>query len=173
MRKMNIRYTCLNDLEQICAIYAYAREQMRKSGNPNQWNSHYPSIEILKEDIRNQNSYVILDQNDIIAVFTFILGDDPTYAKIEHGAWLNNQAYGTIHRIASSGKKQGMFHCCLSFCRSKIDNIRIDTHACNYTMQHLLMHSGFQKCGQIYTQDGSPRIAYQLSNSNTASTPSS
>lgn len=167
---MNIRHTTLDDLEQILVIYAYAREQMRLAGNPNQWDQHYPSLEILKKDIINKNSYVILDHTDIIAVFTFIIGDDPTYAFIENGNWLNSRTYGTIHRIASSGKRKGIFAYCLSFCLSKISNIRIDTHACNYKMQHLLQMNGFQKCGQIYTQDGSPRIAYQLESSNTAST---
>ena len=31
-------------------------------------------------------------------------------------------------------------------------------------MQHLIERSGFTRCGIVYMEDGSPRIAYQLSN---------
>ncbi len=40
--------------------------------------------------------------------FAFILGEDPTYQQID-GAWLNDQPYGTIHRIAGNGKIKGTF----------------------------------------------------------------
>ena len=36
-----------------------------------------------------------------------------------------------------------------------------DTHADNAVMQRLLEGAGFVRCGIIYTDDGSPRIAYQ------------
>lgn len=160
---MKIRNSALNDLDNILSIYAYAREQMRLSGNPDQWGENNPSLETVKNDILNRNSYVILDDDNtgIIAVFAFIPGDDPTYQRIENGCWLNHDDYWTIHRIASSGKKRGIFRCCMQFCESMAANIRIDTHSCNHTMQHLLESYGFQKCGQIYVADGSPRIAYQ------------
>ena len=50
---------------------------------------------------------------------------------------------------------------CLSFCETKISNIRVDTHNDNKIMQYLLEKHGYQKCGIIYVKDGSPRIAYQ------------
>lgn len=40
-------------------------------------------------------------------------------------------------------------------------SIRIDTHADNKTMQHLIEADGFTRCGIIYIADGTPRIAYQ------------
>lgn len=167
MTMMKIRKSTPDDLERILCIYAYARRQMKLAGNPDQWKDHYPSLEIVKKDIYNGCSYVMEDPvsrgqvPDIVAVFAFLFGDDPTYQRIEHGSWLNNEPYGTIHRIASSGRRKGVLRCCLSFCEAKAANIRIDTHDCNHIMQHLLESSGYQKCGQIYVADGSPRIAYQ------------
>lgn len=158
---MKIRKATPKDIDKILAIYEYAREQMRLTGNPNQWKQNYPSLEIVKNDIQNGSSYVVTDGSEIIAVFAFIIGEEPTYKQIENGTWLNNDAYGTLHRIASSGKQKGIFRFCISFCESKMSNIRVDTHACNHIMQHLLESSGYQKCGQIYITDGSPRIAYQ------------
>lgn len=160
---MYIRKTTSDDLQKVLSIYAYAREQMKLSGNASQWGDDRPSAELIRADIQNKNSYVILtaDTEEIAAVFTFIIGNDPTYARIENGSWLNDDVYGTIHRIASSGKQKGVLRHCLAFCEAKVPNIKIDTHEHNHIMQHLLESSGYQKCGRIYVDDGSPRIAYQ------------
>ena len=159
---MTIRKATFEDMDKILVIYEYAREQMRLSENPSQWGNHYPSLEIVQKDIENGNSYVITDEADeICAVFVFIIGDDPTYKNIENGNWLNDDAYGTIHRVASSGKQKGVLRVCLQYCESKMPNVRVDTHENNRIMQHLLERSGYQKCGIIYVADGKPRIAYQ------------
>lgn len=42
--------------------------------------------------------------------------------------------------------------------------MRIDTHENNKVMQHLIKKNGFQECGIIYVEDGSPRIAYEKYN---------
>ncbi len=157
---VNVRKTRIADLNTVSEIYAFAREFMRKNGNPKQWYNSYPEREIIISDIENGVSYVIENNNEIFGVFTFIVGDDPTYNIIK-GKWLNNKPYGTIHRIASNNKIKGVINYCLDFCKSKINNIRIDTHNDNLIMQHLLEKNDFIKCGIIYLQDGSPRIAYQ------------
>ncbi len=188
---MNIRKATTDDIRQILQIYAYARTQMKRSGNPGQWKDSYPALEIIEQDIQNGTSYVIEDtaqaeaESEIAAVFVLIHGDDPTYRRIENGSWLNHEPYAAVHRIASSGKRKGILRCCLSFCEARAANIRIDTHADNHIMQHLLESSGYCKCGRIYVADGSPRIAYQkktdvplyessaCGNNKAASTPSS
>ncbi len=157
---MNIRKTAFGDLTIVSEIYSFARDFMRKKGNPKQWNNGYPDEEIIISDIKKGVSYVIENNNEIFGVFTFIAGNDPTYEIIQ-GEWLNNKPYGTIHRIASSNKINGILNYCLDFCKLKIDNIRIDTHKDNLIMQHLLEKNGFIKCGIIVCDDGTPRIAYQ------------
>ena len=156
---MNIRNTNLEDLKDVMKIYEHARIQMKLNGNPNQWKDNLPKEETIKEDIKNKNSYVIYNENKILGVFTFIIGMDKTYEYIE-GSWLNNELYGTIHRIASNNIEKQIFEKCLSFCEEKIKNIRIDTHNDNKIMQHLIEKNNFKKCGTIYVEDGSPRIAY-------------
>lgn len=158
---IRIRKAALGDIEEIAEIYAYAREAMRRAGNPGQWGQHYPPRQIIEADILNGNSYVVTDKGVIGAVFVFVVGQDPTYQRIENGEWLNQDAYGTIHRMAGNGRIKGVFRLCQQFCESKISNIRADTHKCNVIMQRLLERSGYQRCGQIYVADGSPRIAYQ------------
>ncbi len=159
--QMTIRHTTPADYGRIQEIYAYAREQMRQAGNPSQWGHNRPSGETLLQDIQNGQSHVLEEKGQICGVFTFIIGEDPTYRIIEQGQWLNAAPYGTIHRIAANGTGKGIFRECLAYCLAQIPNIRIDTHRDNAAMRHLLEKHGFRKCGVIYVEDGSPRIAYQ------------
>ena len=65
-----------------------------------------------------------------------------------------------IHRIAGIGG--GIFTDALDFCRRKTNHIRIDTHHDNKPMQHVVEKAGFSRRGIIYVDDGTPRIAYEL-----------
>lgn len=157
---MEIRKSVMEDLEEILGVYAYAREVMKRTGNPNQWKDTNPKRETIVLDIENGNHYTVWEDGQICGVFSFIIGEDSTYSYIE-GEWLNDEIYGTVHRVASSGKKKGVLDEILHFCESKISNVRIDTHDDNKIMQHLLDKNGYKECGIIYVQDGSPRWAYQ------------
>ena len=160
MMRINIRHTEIENLEAVMGIYAYARAQMKANGNPHQWGDTSPAETVIKSDIQNRNSYVFEQDGVPCGVFTFIIGEDPTYRTIE-GQWKCDGVYGTIHRIAGNGRARGVFRHCLKFCESKISNLRIDTHRDNHIMQHLIEKYGFERCGIIYIADGSPRIAYQ------------
>jgi hypothetical protein len=158
---MKIRYTTKEDLPAAMEIYAYAREQMKRNGNPNQWGDSRPTVETIAKDIQRNVSFLIFDEDEICGIFTFITGEDPTYAVIEDGQWLNDEPYGVIHRIASNGRRKGIMDAALAYCESRIGNIRIDTHRDNRIMQHLLEKHAYVRCGTIYVDDGTPRIAYQ------------
>jgi len=158
---MEIRLTALEEIDTVMNIYANARLFMRKNGNLNQWVNGYPGLELIKNDILNGNSYVCIDCSQVVGVFSFIQGIDPTYLKIYEGEWLNDGPYGVVHRIASTSHKKGVASYCLNWCLSKCKNLRIDTHRDNVVMQNLLTKNGFLKCGIIYLEDGSERLAYQ------------
>lgn len=151
----------MEDRPRVMEIYAIAREFMRKSGNPTQWSDSYPARELLLSDIERGVSYVMINDETIVATFVFIVGADPTYTSIE-GQWLNDQLYGTIHRIASDGSTKGIADECLHYCRTINPNIRIDTHKDNTVMLNWITRSGFRKCGIIHVADGTPRLAFQL-----------
>ena len=159
---MTIRPTTYADIESLQAIFAYARVQMAADGNPTQWGDGYPSREQLESDILRGVSYVVEHDGQPCATFVFIIGEDPTYAYIEDGNWLDDTLpYGTIHRIASNGQERGIFSFVLHWCSSQCSNIRIDTHEDNARMIHLIEQAHFTRCGIIYTRDNSPRMAYQ------------
>lgn len=158
---MKIRKTDMNDLKEILNIYSYARHYMKEHKNPTQWGDDRPSESVIKNDITNGNSFVVIDNDVISGVFSFIIGEDETYKKIYDGKWLNDKAYGTVHRLAGNGKSKGIFDFSMGYCEKLIDNIRIDTHKNNKIMQYLLSKRGYKKCGIIYVEDGSERLAYQ------------
>ena len=157
-----IRKARQGDLMQIQSIYEKARQLMRYTGNATQWVDGYPSEEIIRNDIRQGNFYVEEIKGEITGCFAYIVGEEPTYQQID-GNWLDEEPYGTIHRLASSGRTGGVADRCFEFCRSITPNLRADTHENNKIMQHLLLRNGFRYCGIIRVANGSERLAYQLS----------
>ncbi|MGN1016715.1 MAG: N-acetyltransferase [Faecousia sp.] len=149
------------DLPTILEIYAGARAFMAKTGNPNQWKNAHPPRQLLEQDIREGNLYVLSGEGRIHGVFAFFLGEDPTYRVIQGNGWRSSAPYGTIHRIAGDGSG-GILHACIGFCREQISYLRIDTHEDNRVMQGAVKKEGFVPCGIIHIADGSPRIAYDL-----------
>lgn len=157
-----IRLSTPDDLDRIMDIVEEARLIMRRSGNHRQWINGYPQRELIEEDIRRKQSYLITEDGQPVAVFTLVAGPDPTYAAIEEGQWMDNTLpYHVIHRIASTPQSHNVMHRLLQFAFTIDPNIRIDTHADNAIMQHIMEKEGFTYCGIIHIADGSPRKAYQ------------
>ena len=159
---MLVRRAAPEDLDAIMAIYDSGRAFMRAQGNYVQWVNGYPSRDLLAEDIRKGQCYVCEAEGEIAGVFAFILGEDPTYQKIEEGSWRSASPYGTVHRLASSGKYRGVGKTCYDFCKCRIGHVRADTHEDNRAMRRSLERNGFQRRGVIHIADGTPRIAYEF-----------
>lgn len=158
---MEIRKSTPQDIEAIMNCIAFARQLMRDSGNNIQWINGYPSKELMLKSIESGFNYLIINNEEIVATFDFIIDNDPNYALIENGNWLNDEQYGVIHRLASNGKAKGVAQFCFEWCFSQFPNIRIDTHQSNLAMQKVLEKLGYKKCGIIYVADGTPRLAFQ------------
>ncbi len=156
-----IRKARREDLSRIEEIYAYARKFMAETGNPNQWGKTTPPTAQLEVDISRGDLYVLIHEDIIHGVFYFYIGEDPTYGIIEDGRWRSDTPYGTIHRIAGDGSG-GVLASAVSFCKTKINHIRIDTHHDNKIMQRAVVKQGFRRSGIIYLANGDPRIAYDL-----------
>lgn len=158
---MTIRKAVKNDLPHIFEIYARARKFMAENGNPNQWGDIKPQKELVESDVEKGISYVCEKDGEILGVFAFIYGEDPTYKIIYDGEWLSDEPYAVIHRIASSGKVKGTGEFCLKWALSQYPNVRIDTHKDNTVMRHLMDKLGFAYCGIIHLEDGDERLAFQ------------
>lgn len=156
-----IRKAASQDLPRIREIYEMARQFMRKNGNHSQWGKGDEPEALIEEDICQGNLYV-LEEAGIHAVFTFIIGEDPTYLEIEEGSWRSEEPYAAVHRVASDGTVQGVLGHVMDYCSAQVPHLRIDTHKDNKVMQHVLEKYGFVSCGIVHVPDGSPRIAYEL-----------
>ena len=55
---MKIRIATLKDLDSILRIYEHARSFMASHGNPTQWGTTYPPVDMIKHDIRVGSAYV-------------------------------------------------------------------------------------------------------------------
>lgn len=159
---MQIRLAEAHDLDRLMEIFEAARTFMVSVGNAHQWINGYPQRELIAGEIAASHCYVCTTESgDIVGTFCFIQGPDPTYARIEDGNWLDGEPYYVIHRLASDGSYRGVAAQCIDWCRNRSANLRIDTHADNKVMQHILEKQGFVRCGIIYVANGTPRIAYQ------------
>ena len=70
---MEIRKAEFADLPRMMEIYAQAREYMRANGNPNQWINGYPSREKIREDIEAGESWLCVEDGQILGVFCFFI----------------------------------------------------------------------------------------------------
>lgn len=158
---MEIRKTVEADLPIIGEIYESAKRFMRESGNPNQWNQGTPNIDTAREDMERGVGYVAVEDGEVVAAFMFSLDGEPTYEKIYDGAWLSDEPYGVIHRIAVREQGKGIIGFCIRECFARCQNLRIDTHRDNLPMQRALQKRGFRYCGIIHLENGDERLAYQ------------
>jgi len=156
---MEIINATFKDLNRILKIYESAKKFMDAQCNF-QWHAGYPGFKLIKEEIKKKELYIVKDGNAIVGVFAFILGVDHTYLSI-NGEWLNDEPYGTIHRLAKEEFAKGVLKEVVDFCFTKTNNIRIDTKYSNKTMISKLLNLGFRECGIIVLDNGEDRIAYQ------------
>ena len=160
---MKLVKATLGDCTQIIEIYDQAKIALRNN-KIDQWQNGYPNIDTLTQDIKNGDSYILKDGDDVVATVLATTKHEPTYDQIE-GAWLNDQDHVVIHRMATlqTKTKQGIATKCFEAVEQlfpTIHNIRIDTHEDNFLMQKALLKCGFIHCGVILLEDGSPRVAY-------------
>ncbi len=158
---MEIRKARAWELDEVLRVYEDARAYMCAHGNATQWVNGYPQPELVSEDIRRGYCHVCVENGEILGVFSWIPGPDPTYSVIEDGAWLNDAPYTVIHRIAVRSHRRGIASACFAYAMERCGSLRIDTHADNLPMQRSLEKNGFTRCGIIHVEDGSARIAYQ------------
>lgn len=157
-----IRQATTADIDTVMLLLDLGRQRMGASGNRHQWTVGYPRRETVEEDVRRGQCYVIEMAGILVATFVLAQGPDPTYARIWHGQWIDNeQPYSVIHRMAARPTMHGVFALVMQFCKRMATNLRIDTHQDNAPMLYNIRKHGFEYCGVIHVGDGSERLAFQ------------
>ena len=155
-----IRRATAADLPALQPVFEAAKAIMRADGNPTQWAAPgFPPDALILRDIDLGGGYVI-EESKIVAYFALHPSPEPTYSYID-GAWLTDEPYGVIHRMASYPDVHGIFAAIIDFAAARHAHLRIDTHRDNRIMQHLIDAAGFTYCGIIWLADGTERLAYE------------
>lgn len=154
MNNLIFRKAILEDIIQVKEVYNYAYNHMKDEGNINQWSDYISFEKGVINYINNDCFYVVIEENEIVGFFALIYGIDITYNDIRNGKWVNNDEYVTIHKIAVKYYQRKLASKILSYIIDKIkkeniNNIRIDTHKKNISMQTFLNKNGFIHCGEI------------------------
>jgi RimJ/RimL family protein N-acetyltransferase len=167
---MELRKSTLEDVPRIMEIINDAKALL-KSLYIDQWQNGYPNAGQIENDIKNLESYVVVDENNnVLATTMFTLRKEPTYKVVENGNWLidENLPYGVIHRLAMSKDFRGKGVAKFIFNElheklkhQNIQSLKIDTHEENIGMQSLIKKMGYQYCGIIYTNYNAKRLAFE------------
>lgn len=163
---MEFRKTIKKDVNNVMKIIKQAQDYFKSQG-VDQWQNGYPNEETIENDIKNDESYVLEKDGEIVATTMLTFNGEPTYDSIQ-GKWLSNDKYATIHRVAvdNTHKGKGLSSQIIKYveknCLDKgIHSIKVDTHEDNTSMQRLLEKNDFKYCGVIYLEDDSKRIAFE------------
>ncbi|ELU5586841.1 GNAT family N-acetyltransferase [Clostridium perfringens] len=164
---MEFRQANISDLDQIVEIIELSKKYLKET-KVDQWQDGYPAKEDLRRDIESGNSYVLTNKDEIVATTVISLDGESTYNSIFNGEWITNEEYIVMHRVAVHDryKGKGIFKELIKEAENLalnkgIFSIKIDTHRDNISMQKAVLKNDFKKCGIIYLEDESERIAFE------------
>jgi len=157
--QFQFRLATEQDITKIWEILQQAIER-RKIDGSSQWQSGYPNLDTVKTDVDKQQNYVLTENDEIIATAVLIFNDEPTYDQID-GAWLTNDEFMVVHRIAVDNQIVGKGLAKIIFesfekvaLKNNVFSIKVDTNFDNAQMLHLLKKLGYTYCGEIQVYDG-------------------
>lgn len=157
------------DIPAIMQILADAR-QFLKEQNINQWQGSYPDQAAIEKDLAARTNRVLVMDGQVVGNASLLAGPDPFYLPIDGDGWQGAADYMMIHRFAVSAKIRGQ-RLSKFFISNLVSeayakgyrDLRIDTHAENKIMQHVITGNGFLFRGIVYLDEPVPeRNAYQL-----------
>ena len=166
---MNYRLAVLSDIDAIMAIIEDGRALLATQ-NSGQWQDGYPNRDTFVEDIKNQNLYVVLENNNldnIVGVCALTYHEDD-YDHLYEGAWLTDLPYMVMHRIAvkkeyrNQGYGKDLFKVFIEVAQKKgYRSLRVDTHENNMRMRNILKEFGFVYCGKAILTPNKDRMVYE------------
>jgi len=133
-----------------------------------QWNEHYPSIEIIENDIRLNQLYLLTNDTKIIGTIVLSTIKDPEYNDV---SWIeDDQTALYIHRLAidPEEQKKGYAQQLMDFAEDyaathHFKTIRLDTFSKNERNQLFYIKRGYQKTGSIFlpSQSNAPFYCFE------------
>ena len=120
-----------------------------------QWNEHYPSVEVFREDVAKETVYGFEHDKELIGCVIFSFEKDSFYESVD---WLSpekKQLY--VHRLAvdPTHQKKGIARKLMDYGEQLAkDNgclsVRLDTFSENPRNNRFYQARGYKKVGEIY-----------------------
>ena len=171
----DMRPATVDDIPAIVATLEAGRSLLAADGIDQWQNGTGPDVDLVTEDVERGWGRVFLVDGQVAATAALIDEPEPNYAHMLEGAWqVRGDAaapYTTIHRVAVAPAFRGM-HVAQRFYARLIEEarargfaeIRVDTHADNVRMQHVIASAGFTRACTVLIGNNPKdlRWAYQL-----------
>jgi len=160
------------DLPAMLAIIEQGRKALAADHIP-QWQGTYPQASDLQSDIDANRAWLLMVDGQIAGTAALLTTPDPNYHQIYQGSWSGepDAGYTSIHRIAIASGYHGQHLADTYFSNlmtlsyaAGFRQIRVDTHALNQRMQHIITKAGFDYRGIVYMANDATdqRNAYQV-----------
>lgn len=151
-----IRKAQMNDIDKIEIIIADIKAEMKRINNL-QWDDDYPKTSHFINDIKDENLYVYVGEDDEIKGLICINLVEPSEYKSLN--WSLDKKAIILHRMAVSlsSRKQGIATTLMQFAeklaiKQGIHYIRTDTYSTNKKMNLLFKKLGYKHVGYMSFQ---------------------
>lgn len=162
---MKLRKVKAHEIDTAMALIDQAKAFLRAQG-VDQWQSGYPDRACIAVDIDRGKGYFCEEEGAVAGYLCIDFDGEPAYDTLD-GAWLTQEPYVVVHRMALDDRVKGRglasqaFTLVEELARGKgIHSFRVDTDRDNRIMRHLLEKNGFVYCGTIRF-DNSEKIAFE------------
>ncbi|NLP57075.1 GNAT family N-acetyltransferase [Lutibacter sp. B1] len=151
---MKIEKASNNDLVQLFEITKSCALDLTEKGIF-QWNEHYPSIEVLQNDIDLHQIWKLRDETTIFGIIVLTEIEDKEYKNVK---WLTKNSKNLyIHRLAVHPKFQGKGYAqkLMDFAenyaeQNNYSSIRLDTFSQNKRNQKFYEKRNYKRLENIY-----------------------
>ncbi len=154
-KPVSFRKATMDDFDDIQLTVRQAKNYLKKH-RVDQWQSEYPTEELLHKDIERGEGYVICYGERFAGYFVFSERPEMDYDDLMDGKWRRDEPYCVLHRLAVMAEYRGsgladrvMEHIEAMTRAAGRSYIRIDTHRKNKAMTALLREHGYEYRGNI------------------------
>ena len=154
-KPVGYRKATIDDLDNILLTVRQAKNYLKKH-RVDQWQSEYPTDELLQRDIERGEGYVVTYGDRFAAYFSLSERPDMDYDDLMDGKWRCEEPYCVLHRIAvmAEYRGSGLAGRIMGFVEELTraagrSYIRVDTHKKNKAMTALLRDCGYEYRGNL------------------------
>jgi len=146
------------DLPEIVELYQTGIADMIKKGIL-QWDEIYPNIEVLEEDVKRNEMYLLIKEEKIVACVVINEDQDESYLT---GSWKYTEGKAAvIHRLCvhPGNQSQGNGRHIMELAQEMIKSmgyhlIRLDAFMENSNARHLYDKLGYRYAGEVTFRKG-------------------